>query len=425
MARPRGSNTSSPAYQLHKKTGQARVKIAGKDHYLGEHGSPQSWEKYHRLLAESAFMGGVSPRATKAVITVNEVCAAFWEYASKRYADTDSHHRFRSVIQPLRAMYGTLPAADFSPLRLQAWRESVARSECKTGPKGQHLCRSTVNSMARSVTQIFRWAASRELVPGTVCHALAAVPSLSPGESAAREKEAPIDVSDDVVAATLPYLTPAVAAMVRLQRATGARPGEIVIMRGVDLDTSGAVWSYRPSKHKTQNRGKARVIKINADAQDVLRPFLRHDLTAFIFNPRETMVAMYSRNTKPSVGPKARIRDARRRRRKGLPTVGDRFGERYAVDSYRIAIRLGADRADAAAHAERPDVDPSVRLVPRWHPHQLRHAYATAADEQTGNNVSAVQRLLGHSSEAMTLRYIHRRDADLDDVAAKIVTKIG
>jgi len=41
-----------PAYRLHKPSGQARVIIHGKHHYLGKYGSPESLGKYHRLVAE-------------------------------------------------------------------------------------------------------------------------------------------------------------------------------------------------------------------------------------------------------------------------------------------------------------------------------------------------------------------------------------
>jgi hypothetical protein len=44
--------THHPAYRLHKARGCAVVTIAGKDHYLGTHDTPESWEKYHRLVAE-------------------------------------------------------------------------------------------------------------------------------------------------------------------------------------------------------------------------------------------------------------------------------------------------------------------------------------------------------------------------------------
>ncbi len=46
-----------PSYLLHQPTGQARVRIAGKDHYLGEFGSEASRFAYGQLVANLA--GGV------------------------------------------------------------------------------------------------------------------------------------------------------------------------------------------------------------------------------------------------------------------------------------------------------------------------------------------------------------------------------
>ncbi len=46
-----------PSYLLHKPTGQARVRIAGQDHYLGEFGSEASRIAYGQLIAKLA--GGV------------------------------------------------------------------------------------------------------------------------------------------------------------------------------------------------------------------------------------------------------------------------------------------------------------------------------------------------------------------------------
>jgi hypothetical protein len=41
---------SIPTYQHHRATGQARVTIHGKDHYLGPHGSEESKQRYEELV---------------------------------------------------------------------------------------------------------------------------------------------------------------------------------------------------------------------------------------------------------------------------------------------------------------------------------------------------------------------------------------
>lgn len=62
----------------------------------------------------------------------------------------------------------------------------------------------------------------------------------------------------------------------------------------------------------------------------------------------------------------------------------------------------------------------STAEVPWMTPHDLRHTAASLA-VQSGANVKAVQRMLGHSSAAMTLdRYADLFDSDLDDVADRM-----
>jgi hypothetical protein len=78
-----------PAYRLHKPSGQARVIINGEHIYLGRYGSPESREKFARLIAELA----VTPRSAPASpdvrgciqeLTVNEVLAAAYPVVRRR-----------------------------------------------------------------------------------------------------------------------------------------------------------------------------------------------------------------------------------------------------------------------------------------------------------------------------------------------------
>ena len=53
--------SQSPKYRHYRPKDLAVVRIDGHDHYLGKHGSPESWERYHRLLAERATARGACP----------------------------------------------------------------------------------------------------------------------------------------------------------------------------------------------------------------------------------------------------------------------------------------------------------------------------------------------------------------------------
>lgn len=50
-----------PAYSLHKASGKAVVRLDGKDHYLGPYGSPESHERYERLIAPNGVPATPEP----------------------------------------------------------------------------------------------------------------------------------------------------------------------------------------------------------------------------------------------------------------------------------------------------------------------------------------------------------------------------
>src|SRR4051812_28875934 len=74
----------TPAYRLHKPTGQAVVRLDGKDHYLGKHGSEASHEAYRRLIAEWLTLPctpslAASSDTSRFDRTTNELIVAYWD----------------------------------------------------------------------------------------------------------------------------------------------------------------------------------------------------------------------------------------------------------------------------------------------------------------------------------------------------------
>ena len=85
-----------------------------------------------------------------------------------------------------------------------------------------------------------------------------------------------------------------------------------------------------------------------------------------------------------------------------------------AVDRCQAA----SAEARAKERKRRPKAEPTTAVFPRITPHGLRHTAASLA-VQSGANVKAVQRMLGHASATMTLdTYADLFDTDLEDVAA-------
>src|SRR5215216_3908746 len=159
-----------PSYRHHKATGQAVVTLNGKDFYLGVHGTPASKQKYDRLIAEWYANGRqVMPKAGSAgSLTVNEVVAGFWLHAEAYYRAPDGQptgelDNYRLALLPLVKLYGSTPAAEFGPLALKAVRENMIQSG---------WARTNINRQVNRIRGVFKWAASQELVPGSVWEGL-------------------------------------------------------------------------------------------------------------------------------------------------------------------------------------------------------------------------------------------------------------
>jgi integrase len=391
----------NPAYRLHRPTGQAVVRLDGRDFYLGKHGTDASREAYRRTVAGWLVTPHPGASNTPGPVglptpTVNEVILAFWtRHAEAHYRRADGGptgelRNFRDSLRPLRTTFGQGLAKDFSPLALKAARQVMIDSG---------LARSTINQRVGRIVRLFKWAASEELVPVSVYLGLKCVSGLSKGRTQAREPAPVQPVADETIEAIMPHVARQVRAMIELQRLTGRRPGEVVIMRACDLDTSGEVWIFTPPAHKTTHLGRERRICLGPRAQDVVRPWLRAVSTEYLFSPKEAMAefrAEQRRNRTTTLYPSQRARGRK-------PDPKRRLGARYTVQSYHHAIGYGCRKAG----------------VPPWHPNQLRHSAATTLRKKFGLDAARV--ILGHSSPAVTEIY-----AEIDgEKARKVAAEIG
>lgn len=202
---------------------------------------------------------------------------------------------FRLAFRPLIALYGRTKAVEFGPLRLRAVRQKMIDAE---------LTRGYINKQVGRLKRMFKWAAAEEMIPASVHHGLQTVAGLKYGRTAAVEAPGVKPVPDSLVDATLPHMTATLGAMVQVQRLTGMRPGELVLMRTCDLEMSDTVWAYTPEFHKNSYRGRTRQAFLGPKAQEVIRPFLRTNLQAYIFQPqqseRERREAMHAERKTPA-----------------------------------------------------------------------------------------------------------------------------
>lgn len=252
MPRP---HNKIPTYRLHKGSDQAVVTLTGTDIYLGKHDTKASRQSYDKVIAEwlanhklapaSSHTGG---RPASTLIDVHQLFNAHHDFAKAYYVKngkcTGEVANFEHAARPLMVLFGFTLVCDFRPSNLKAVRQKKIE---------ENLCRKTVNNRINRIRRMFKWGAENDLVPPDVLHALQAVAPLRRGRGDVREGHVVRPVPEPHIDAVMPYLPPTVQAMIRVQQFTGMRPGELVIMRTRDLDTTGKVWVYKPESHKTDH----------------------------------------------------------------------------------------------------------------------------------------------------------------------------
>lgn len=370
---------SLPKYRHHRGSGQAIVTLSGRDHYLGKYNTAASRREYDRLIGEW-LANGREPLASSAdELSVAEVLNRYLKFAKTYYVKggkpTQELDGMKDAIRQVRKRYSRSPVLDFGPLALKAVRQQMIDAGWS---------RNTVNQAVGRIKRMFRWAASEQIIPTSVYQSLATVEGLRRGKSAApdRPRVAPANASD--VETTLPHLPAVVADMVRLQRLTGMRPGEVCILRPCDVDRSGDVWLYKPSSHKTEHHGRERTIYLGPQSQAVLLRYLARDSQAYCFQPRDSeakrqAIRHQQRRTPLSCGNRPGTRRVRKPKRPA--------GSCYSTNSYGRAITRGCDKAE----------------VSRWSANQLRHLAATEIRQRYG--LEAAQIILGHSHADVTQIY--------------------
>lgn len=420
-----------PKYCHFKPRNLAYVRIRGKMYYLGRYDTPESRQAYRRLLADleatpadPTESPGAGPRApARACPTVVEVCADYLDFAEGYYVKngrpTKQVYHVHRTIRMLKECDGNTLAVDFGPLALRRIQERMVKMKTDPPRVQARYCRTTVNKTCESIKRIFKWAASQEIVPVSVYQSLATVPGLKRGRTPARECPPVKPVPDDAINATLPHLPQVVADMVRFERLTGCRPGEVCLLKPADVDRSRQVWEYRPTEHKTEHHGRGRVIFIGPKAKALLVRYMLAAPDSYCFSPAESesrrRVELRARRKSP-------VQPSQRNRRKSRPVR--KAGTHYSENSYARTIRRGIEKANQAireegAKAKLTPAEIEARLVPYWHPNQLRHAQATEIRRQFG--LEAAQTVLGHASANVTQVYAER---DLE-LAARVMEKIG
>ena len=354
---PRQKN-AIPSYLLHKKSGQARVRIDGRDYLLGPYGSEESRIKYGTLISQSVGGLSVDPLANRGTVprnesdsdsglSVAELLLAFKRHADTYYAKdgkpTAEVDCLNSAMRPVRELFAMLPSQDFSPLNLKAaQRQFVAAG----------WSRGFVNASTNRIRRIWKWGVGEGLVPVTTWQALQAVPGLKAGHTTAPDHKRREAVSDEQLEAVRSHLLLTRGQrrdrhrdLFDLMRATGARPSELLGLTMADIDTRGEIWIADLTDHKNAHRGLTRKLFFGPKSQLILRRC-------------------------PATGP-----------------------------LFPMTRRTFSEMVKAACLAAK---------IPPFVPYALRHTKATELRDAIG--IEAAQATLGHAQPSMTARYSSKMD---------------
>ena len=386
-----------PKLCFHKSSLRFYIWIDGRRVYLGKGKSADKipsavHRKYKRAIAKWAVEEPVTPEILPDDLTILELVDSFLDWAEKEYPESNEADCLELSTRTLCNLFGETAANKFGPLKLIAYQQALV-------DEGK-LTRQGINKRVNHIRRIFNWAVSREVVPFVLAHSLTTVRPLRRGRTSAPEAREIPPVPDEVVKATLPHLSPPIAAMVSVQRLTGMRPGEVCRLTMDQMDRSNPeCWIYDPNQHKTAWRGKVRRIVLDKASIEFLQPWLRDDGKP-LFSPSERVAAL---NAEKRTRRRTRVQPSQMSRAKESPRK--RAGDAYTPDSYGNCIKKVCE----------------THRIPHWSPNQLRKA--NGQEVRARFDLSHAQAVLGHSDARTTATHYAREDLKKATRVAEVMAK--
>lgn len=273
---------------------------------------------------------------------------------------TRNHKNVALATQMLRALWGDIPADEFTVEHLKAMRLAW----CRRG-----LVRNTINQRTRIVRRAFDWAATYGHVSDDTAARLRTLTPLKRGDAPEGRGVRPVSI--EVVHATLPHLEDDYADMVRLLLLTGARVGEVIQAHADAVTRTPSGYALVPEHHKTSHHGIVRVIPLVDEALSLLR--VRIDRGGYLFTS---------------------------------PRSDHPGGSPYSETSLYQAIRRACRRGGVEA----------------WSPGRIRHLCATQV-AMASESIEAASALLGHTNTNTTRTYVHAQGAGAAMTAARYLAR--
>jgi integrase len=373
-----------------------------------------------------------NPEGHSANYSCTRLAAKYLRYAHRtfrKHGRLTSHFTcVRYAMRNLRDFCGgdVAEAMDSPQLAaLRDWMIEGRRKDPRDKTRTVTYLRSmkTVNDYLLIIKQAFEKAREWGHVPRNVVLDLQTVKPLIRGRSKARDSKEVRPIAADVVAATVPHCSSVVAAMIQVTMFTGARPGEICIMRPCDIEIcSDDCWIYSPDEYKTEltdaGKGRRRRIALGPKAIQAVRPFLEAATSTrgYLFSPaasraeqdRAKVVEREARRN-PDAKPLYPSQVKRIQEKKRLePQRAPR--DHYSEESFRRAIHYACSKAG----------------IDHWNPNQLRHTHGTAVRRVFGlvgikdQGLTAARDALGHSNTRTTEGYAEESIERAMEIARRV-----
>lgn len=366
-----------PGLRFHKHSGLWRATFGTETVYYSPAES-DSRARYEQDLARYLMRQRQAP----AYVTVAELVSEIVAWAKARYsigpqgnseantirhalAFLDSTVQIKLPHMPRQSVYIPSVAADeFSAIHLAAVQEQMIELR---------KSRSYINGQIRRIKLAFARARVMGLVDAQTVADLDCVKGLRAGQAGVEERPTVTDVPDEHIDAVMQQLPPMPRAIVGVLRNSVLRPGEVLKMTVLNIDTSGDLWLFDLGiDHKTgRSTGKVKRKFLGAACQEHLRPFLD--------------AAMATREIDATLWPS--------------------FGETgvYLRSSLCDAVARGCQSASVA----------------HFHPHQIRHRGVTDEYERALREaIDRAKAVAGHDSDSASARYTHSELIDQERARA-------
>ncbi len=246
-----------PSYLLHRPSGQARVRIKGKDHYLGRVRVAGMRELYDDLIVEWFGRGD----AGHVTLKLDDLALLYVKHAEQHYRKhgrpTSELSCIKTAIRYVIRLYGTSRVRDFGPRALKAVRDAMI---------ADGHCRRSINKHIGRIRRLFRWGVENEYVPSEVYGARSGSARIASGSLCGRRDRS----------------SPAGPNCLRRRRAalrqsSGLGGDSIAIAHRHEAGRGSCNawvrsqhvrqdWEYRPSEHKGEHHGQQRVVFIGPQA---------------------------------------------------------------------------------------------------------------------------------------------------------------